>query len=57
MCLFELYTYAELILLSQAKNELEIGVVLKSDMVFLSEWVWCCLSVCREHSAYCMFYK
>lgn len=39
MCLFELYTYSELILLSQAKNELEIGVVLKADMVFLSEWV------------------
>lgn len=39
MCLFELYTYSELILLNQAKNELELGVVLKADTVFLSEWV------------------
>lgn len=38
MCLFQLYTHSELILLSQAKNELEIEAVLKPDMVFL-KWV------------------
>lgn len=57
MCLFELYTYSELILVSQAKNELEIGVVLKADMVFSSEWVLVLLSLSVENTAYCMFYK
>lgn len=57
MCLFKLYTYSELILVSQAKNELEIGVVLKADMVFLSEWALVLLSLSVENTAYCMFYK
>lgn len=57
MCLFELYTYSELILVSQAKNELEIGVVLKANMVLLGEWVLVLLSLCVENTAYCMFYK
>lgn len=51
MCLFELYTYSELSLVSQAKNELEIGVVLKADMVFLSEWVLVLLSLSIENTA------
>lgn len=50
MCLFKLYTHSELILLSQTKNELELGAVLKPNMVFLRELVLVVLSlsVCRE---------